>query len=55
MLILLVCPQALACIPDSTIPPHPGGIHVLIQDSRYIDPRVVYKQDRYPFLPLDYP
>ena len=55
MLILLVCLLVLACIPGSTIPPDPGGIHVLIQDSRYIDPGVVYKQDRYPFLPLDYP
>jgi len=47
--------QALVYIQDSQVPPGPGGIYVLIQDSRYIDPVVVYRQDRYPFLPLDYP
>jgi len=55
MLILLFCLLVLAYIPDSTIPPGPGGIHVLIQDNRYIDPVVVYRQDRYLILPLDHP
>jgi hypothetical protein len=55
MLIFLVCLLALACIPDSAIPPDPGDIHALIRDSRYIDPVFVYTQDRYLILPLDYP
>ena len=55
MFTLLVCLLVLVYIQDSKVPPDPGGIHDLIRDSRYIDPRVVYKQDKYLILPLDYP
>jgi hypothetical protein len=48
MSILSVFLLALAYIPDNKVPPGPGGIDVLIQDNRYIDPMVVYRQDRFP-------
>ena len=52
---LWVLPQALAYKQGSRVPPDPGGIRALIPGSRYIDPMVGYKQDRYLILPLDYP
>jgi hypothetical protein len=42
-------------IQDSKAPPGPGGIHGLIQDNKYIDPMVVYRQDIFPSLLLIIP